>query len=62
MPATKDRGYNAILLGVGLMILAIGGSTCAGALTGDGQFLVAGVALVVGVVLVFVGTLQNARR
>jgi hypothetical protein len=61
-PAAKDRGYNAILLGVSLMVLAIGGSTCAGAVTGDGQFVAAGVALVTGVALVLVGYLQNARR
>lgn len=58
----KDRGYNVILLGVGLMAVAIAGSTCAGAATGDGQFALAGVALFLGVVLVLVGSLRNARR
>lgn len=63
-PATKgkDRGYHLILLGVGLMIAAITGSTCAGALTGSGQFVIAGPALVGGVVLVLVGSVRNLKR
>lgn len=57
-----DRGYQLILVGVGLMVAAIGGSTCVGALTGNGQFVAAGVVLVVGVLFVLVGSLRNLKR
>lgn len=58
----KDRGYPLILLGVGLMIAAIAGSTFALTATGSGQFALAGPVLVVGVILVLIGSVRNLKR
>lgn len=57
----KDPGYNAILLGVVLMMAGVASGTCLGVAGGPGQLALVVGLMTAGAALVFVGALRNRR-